>query len=102
MNDALRTASVIRFPLDYLIGHGPVREREFRARMNSLNLEPYRDKAVLIPWIHEMEIPMWVYLMATARLGDVAAVLSFGELCSPITLVQRGRVNTPIDVGNSM
>ena len=81
--------SIVRFPLEDMIGKAPVREREYRARLNALDLEPYRGKAVMIPWVHNDELPIWVYLMATARLAPVAAVLSFGEACSPVVLLQR-------------
>jgi hypothetical protein len=83
--------TLARFPLDDLIGTGPVKEKEFRARLDQLNWDPYRDQAVLLPWIHHAELPIWVYLMTTARLTEVAAVLSFGEECSPTVLVQRRR-----------
>jgi hypothetical protein len=84
--------SLLTFPLDELIGTGIVRETEFRDKLNRLDLEPYRDQAVLIPWIHGVELPIWVYLMTVARLASVAAVLSFGEICSPTVLLQRARV----------
>lgn len=87
--------SLIKFPLDDLVGTGIVREMEFRDKLNRLDWEPYRDQAVLIPWIHEAELPIWVYLMAAARLAPVAAVLSFGEVCAPTVLIQRSRVNSP-------
>ena len=86
---------LIKFPLDEVAGTGIVREAEFRDRLNRLDLEPYRDQAVLIPWIHEMELPIWVYLMVVAKLASVAAVLSFGEVCAPTVLIQRARLNSP-------
>ncbi len=90
--------SLVRFPLEDIVGAAPVREREFRARLNAHDWEPYRGKAVLIPWLHRDEVPMWVYLMATARLAPVAAVLSFGETCSPTVLLQRTPViDTALD-----
>ena len=84
--------TLLRFPLDEIAGAPPVREREFRARLASFDFEPYRDRAVLIPWVHGVELPVWVYLMVAARLASVAAVLSFGEACSPTVLLQRNRV----------
>ncbi|MBU0508653.1 DUF2480 family protein [bacterium] len=85
--------SLIRFPLEDLLGSEKVREREFRARLDVFDWEPFHDRAVLIPWIHDRELPLWVYLMAVARLSQVAAVVSFGEACSPTVLIQRKRVN---------
>lgn len=81
--------ALVRFPLEDLIGPAPIRERDFRARLNAHDLEPYHGKAVMIPWVHNDELPIWVYLMAAARLAPVAAVLSFGEACSPVVLLQR-------------
>lgn len=83
--------SLIKFPLEDIIGDGIIRESEFRARLSAFDFEPYRDQAVLIPWLHRQEIPLWVYLMVVAKLTPLAAVLSFGESCSPITLSQRTR-----------
>jgi hypothetical protein len=85
---------LIRFPLDDLLGDGIVRESDFRQALNSHDLEPYRDQPVMIPWIHGRELPVWVYLMAVARLAPVAAVLSFGEPCSPVVLAQNRRAGT--------
>ena len=90
--------SLFRFPLDELVSEPPVKEREFRAKLNAFNLDPFRDRAVLIPWIHNVELPIWVYLMVTARLANVAAVLSFGEACSPTVLLQRDRVRNDFDI----
>ena len=91
--------AIVNFPLEDVIGKGPVREREFRKTLAELDWSVYRDQAVMIPWVHGQELPIWVYLMVTARLAEVAAVLSFGEACSPTVLLQRGRVNA--DFGNA-
>lgn len=85
--------SLIRFPLEEIAGDGIVREREVRRRLDELDWGPYRDQAVLIPWLHDRELPLWAYLMAVARLSQVAAVVSFGEACSPTVLIQRRHVN---------
>ncbi len=84
--------SLTKFPLEDLIGEGIVREAEFRDKLNRFDFEPYRNKAVLIPWIHGVELPIWVYLMTAARLAPIAAVLSFGEVCAPTVLLQRQRI----------
>jgi hypothetical protein len=83
---------IIRFPLEDLLGDGIVRESEYRTKLNLLDLAPYRNQPVMIPWIHKQELPVWVYLMATAKLAPVVAVLSFGEPCSPVVLSQNARV----------
>jgi hypothetical protein len=85
--------SLLKFPLDEIVGNEIVRESEFRAKLNVFDYEPYRDQAVLLPWLHKQEIPIWVYLMAVAKLTPIAAVLSFGEACSPVTLSSRTRPN---------
>jgi hypothetical protein len=84
---------ITRFPLEELLGDGIIRETEYRTNLNKLDLSPYQDKPVMIPWIHKQEIPIWVYLMAAAKLAPVVAVLSFGEPCSPVVLSQNRRVN---------
>jgi len=85
--------SLIRFPLEEIVGEGIVREREVRRRLDELDWQPFRDQAVLIPWLHDRELPLWAYLMVVARLSQVASVVSFGEACSPTVLIQRQRVN---------
>lgn len=84
--------SLIKFPFDEVLGSGIVREGEFRRKLEALDWELYRNQAVLIPWVHDRELPIWAYLMVTARLANVAAVLSFGESCSPTVLLQRSRL----------
>ena len=83
---------LIRFPLEDLLEGGIVRESEYRKKLNTLDLDPYRDKPVMLPWIHGQELPIWVYLMAVAKLAPVVGVLSFGEPCSPVVLAQNKRV----------
>lgn len=83
--------SLLKFPLDDILGDGIVRESEFRQKLKDFDYEPFRDQAVLIPWLHNQELPIWVYLMTVARLTPIVAVLSFGEACSPITLSTRTR-----------
>ena len=85
--------SLIKFPLDEIVGDSMVRESEFRTKLNAFDFEPYRNQAVLIPWVHNHELPIWVYMMTVAKLTPIAAVLSFGEACSPVTLSQRTRPN---------
>ncbi|NUO19616.1 DUF2480 family protein [bacterium] len=82
---------LIRFPLEDLLDGGIVRESDYRQKLNSINLDEYRGKPVMIPWIHGQEVPIWVYLMAVAKLSPVAGVLSFGEPCSPVVLSQTMR-----------
>jgi len=84
--------SLIRFPLEDVIGDGPVRETGFRAKLSAHDMTPYTGQAVLIPWIHNIELPIWVYLMVVAKLSHIAAVVSFGEACSPTVLWQGKRV----------
>ena len=84
--------SLLKFPLDDLVGDAIVRETEFRDKLSRFDFEPYRNQAVLIPWIHGVELPIWVYLMVAARLSPVVAVLSFGEVCAPTVLMQSRRV----------
>lgn len=86
------TLELIRFPLEDLLEGGIVRESEYRQKLNAIDLDAYRDKPVMLPWIHGQELPVWVYLMAVAKLAPVVAVLSFGEPCSPVVLSQNRRV----------
>lgn len=83
---------LIRFPLEDLLEGGIVRETEYRQKLNAFDLTPYRDQPVMLPWIHGQELPIWVYLMAVAKLAPVVGVLSFGEPCSPVVLSQNRRV----------
>jgi len=85
---------IIRFPLEDLLENGIVRETNYRQKLNNVDLNLYRDKPVMIPWIHGQELPVWVYLMAVAKLAPVAGVLSFGEPCSPVVLSQNKRIGS--------
>ncbi|MBK6910263.1 MAG: DUF2480 family protein [bacterium] len=88
---------LIRFPLEDLLGDGIVRESDYRQALNGLDLAPYSNQAVMIPWIHGRELPIWVYLMAVAHLTPVAGGLSFGEPCSPVVLTQKRRTDGPTE-----
>ncbi|HEY3296963.1 MAG TPA: DUF2480 family protein [bacterium] len=81
-------ANLLRFPLEDMLGPGMVREKDFRTKLKGIDWEAYRGRPVLVPWIHNQEIPVWVYLMVVARLSGVASVLSFGEACSPTVLLK--------------
>ena len=91
------TLELIRFPLEDLLEGGIVRESEYRQKLNAVDLETYRDKPVMLPWIHGKELPVWVYLMAVAKLAPVVGVLSFGVPCSPVVLSQNRRIETPTE-----
>jgi hypothetical protein len=83
--------SLMRFPLEDLVGEGILREDEFREKINHFDFAPYRNQAVLVPWDHHHTVPIWAYLIAVAKLSDVASVLSFGELCSPMIIRRNSR-----------
>jgi hypothetical protein len=91
-DEQLRQPALVRFPIEELLGEGLVQERAFRFVVNHFDWGQYRDQAVLIPWMHDREVPIWVYLMVVARLAEVAAVLSFGEACGPTVLLQKRHI----------
>lgn len=56
-----------------------LKEKDFRAALQSLDLEQYRDKNVAINCSADAIIPMWAYMLSAAYLQPVAKEVVFGN-----------------------
>jgi len=68
---------------------GITRERVFRERVAALDVESFRDEEVLIKGCADMPIPTWAFMMITARVAQVADMITFGEEAAPMVLYER-------------
>ena len=74
---------------------GLIRERVFREKLAALDLESFRDDEVFIKGCADMPIPTWAFMMITARVAQVADMITFGEENAPMILFER----TPAPTG---
>lgn len=56
-----------------------LKEKDFRAALQSLDWEQYRDKYVAITCSADAIIPMWAYMLVATNLQPVAKDVVFGE-----------------------
>lgn len=61
----------------------------FRDRLNALDLEPFRDKPVIIKGCAKREVPQSAYLWALERIQGVARHVHFGEACSSVPVFRK-------------
>lgn len=55
-----------------------VKEKEFRNSLQEVDIEPYRNKTVLVTCSADAIIPMWAYMLVAAKLQPVTAELFLG------------------------
>lgn len=58
-------------------------------KINSLSIEPFKDKPVVIKGCSEKEIAIDAYVLLTYRLMSVAKSIMYGEPCSTVPLFKR-------------
>jgi hypothetical protein len=56
-----------------------LKEKDFRAALQALDWEKYRDKIVAITCSVDAIIPMWAYMLVASNLRPVAKEVVFGE-----------------------
>ncbi len=56
-----------------------LKEKDFRATLQTYNWEPFRDKNVAITCSADAIIPMWAYMLVASNLQPVAKEVVFGE-----------------------
>jgi hypothetical protein len=61
----------------------------FNECLEKLDLEPYRDRPVVIKGCSKLPVPLSAYLWALQRLQDVARSVMFGEACSAVPLFKK-------------
>ena len=79
-------------PFAKLVVAGPPELLEsvaYRDLLEAMDLEPYRDKPVIIKGCSKKEVPQSAYLWALEKLQGVARHVHFGEACSSVPIVRR-------------
>ncbi|HEX8332476.1 MAG TPA: DUF2480 family protein [Segetibacter sp.] len=64
---------------DYLFMGLILKEKDFRASLQGLDWEQYRDKNIAITCTADAIIPMWAYMLAASNLQPVAKEVVFGN-----------------------
>lgn len=64
---------------DYLFMGLILKEKDFRASLQGLDWEQYRDKNVAITCTADAIIPMWAYMLVASNLQPVAKEVVFGN-----------------------
>jgi hypothetical protein len=64
---------------DYLFMGLILKEKDFRAALQTYNWEQFRDKNVAITCSADAIIPMWAYMLVATNLQPVAREVVFGE-----------------------
>ena len=73
---------------DYADG-GLIREASFKGKVDALELDQFKDEEVFIKGCADLPIPTWAFMMITAKVAQVADLITFGEEASPMTLFER-------------
>ena len=69
---------------------GIIREKSFITQLEALNVNDFKGEEVFIRGCADMPIPTWAFMMVTARVAQVADLITFGEEAAPILLFERG------------
>ena len=73
---------------DFLTG-GILKEKDFRIIVNDINWDIYKNKKVLIKGCTSVPVPIWSYLIITAKLTNIAQAVYFGEPCSAVEIYNK-------------
>tara|TARA_B110000116_G_C16455884_1_gene411491 strand:+ start:354 stop:596 length:243 start_codon:yes stop_codon:yes gene_type:complete len=75
-----------KIELDNFLTDGILKEQDFRLKIDELDWSIYKNKKVLIKGCTSVPVPIWSYLIVTARLTGIAKHIYFGEPCSLISI----------------
>ena len=75
-----------KIELDDFLSQGILKEKDFRKKVDEIDWDIYKNKKVLIKGCTSSPVPIWSYLIITARLTGVAKDIYFGEPCSAISI----------------
>ena len=75
--------------LDDFLNDGVLKENDFRETINNLSWNKYENKKVLIKGCTKAPVPIWAYLIITAKLSQYAKTIFFGEPCSLIKIYSK-------------
>tara|TARA_B100000401_G_scaffold435767_1_gene378036 strand:+ start:111 stop:359 length:249 start_codon:yes stop_codon:yes gene_type:complete len=80
-----------KIELDDFLSQGILKEKDFRQKIDEIDWEIYKNKKVLIKGCTSSPVPIWSYLIITARLTGVAKGIYFGEPCSSISIYKNNQ-----------
>jgi hypothetical protein len=69
---------------------GIIREKSFITQLEALDINDFKGEEVFIKGCADMPIPTWAFMMVTARVAQVADLITFGEEAAPMMLFERG------------
>ena len=78
-----------KIELDDFLTDGILKEKDFRLKIDNLDWSIYKDKKVLIKGCTSVPVPIWSYLIITARLTGIAKNIYFGEPCSAVAIYKQ-------------
>ena len=64
---------------DFLFQEMILKEKDFREKVEAINVEEYKDTYIYIYNSVDTIVPLWAYFVLTARLTDVARKIVFGN-----------------------
>lgn len=64
---------------DFLFQEMILKEKDFREKVEAINVEAYKDSYIYIYNSVDTIIPLWAYFVLTAKLTDVAKKIVFGN-----------------------
>jgi hypothetical protein len=68
---------------------GIIREKSFITQLEALDINDFKGEEVFIRGCADMPIPTWAFMMVTARVAQVADLITFGEEAAPMMLFER-------------
>ena len=78
-----------KIELDDFLTDGILKEKDFRIKIDAINWTIYKDKKVLIKGCTSVPVPIWSYLIITAKLSQNAKQILFGEPCSAVDIFKQ-------------
>ena len=78
-----------KIELDSFLTNGILKEKEFRNKIKHIDWSIYKDKKVLIKGCTSVPVPIWSYLIITAKLSNIAKQIYFGEPCSAVDIYKK-------------
>ena len=78
-----------KIELDDFLTDGILKETDFRIKIQEIDWDIYKDKKVLIKGCTSVPVPIWSYLIITAKLTGTAKSIYFGEPCSAIDIYKK-------------
>jgi len=75
--------------LEDFLNKGIIREKDFRKKIENYNWKKFSNNKVLIKGCTSAPVPIWSYLIITAKLTDVAKIVYYGEPCSAVEIYKK-------------